>query len=140
MKKIFVLLLSSLFILASCKKAKEDIRPADNNVLGTQSPTATAVPLTAKFTYTVQDPINIFENQAIKFSNQSTGASTWVWEFGNSTKSHDLEPAMSYPIHGYYTVTLSVWDDKGNKQSYSQDISVLCLFANGVHPPDGSTD
>lgn len=140
MKRIFLLSAITVIAITSCKKSTGDIKPQTSNAPTSQAvaATTTPVPLTAKFTYMVQDPTNIFENQSIKFNNLSTGASTWVWEFGNATKSHDLQPTISYPWHGYYTVTLTVWDDKGNKQSYSQDISILCLFANGIHPPTGA--
>ena len=42
--------------------------------------------------------------------------------------------AAATPEHGYYTVKLTVFDDKGHSQSVTQDISILCLFAGGVHP------
>ncbi|MEO8768737.1 MAG: PKD domain-containing protein [Ferruginibacter sp.] len=136
MRKIFIILSASMFLLASCKKNTQDIKPASDPVA---SPTTAApAPLTAKFSYTVQDPINIFEHQPITFQNLSTGATSCVWEFGNATKTQDKEPTMSYNMHGYYTVKLTVFDGKGNEQSITQDISILCLFANGIHPTPGA--
>lgn len=126
-----------MLLFASCKKNTQDIKPASNPVISATTAPA-PVPLTAKFSYTVQDPINIFEYQPIKFQNLSTGAASCVWEFGNTTKTQAKEPTMSYPMHGYYTVKLTVFDGKGNKQSTTQDISILCLFANGIHVTPGA--
>jgi hypothetical protein len=127
MKQIFTaLFICSICMLASCKKSTEGLQSKTENV----KPPETEA-LSAKFSITVQDPINIFENQSIKFNNASTGFKTCVWEFGNTTKTQQKEPTMSYPMHGYYTVQLTVFDDKGNSAGTTQDISILCLFANG---------
>jgi len=127
-------LLTALFVLmlfqfTSCKKNTDCIKPTQNPIVKTEE----TAPLNAKFAMTVHDPSNIFENQVIKFRNLSTGASSCVWEFGNTTKSQALDPEMSYPTHGYYTVKLTVFDGKGNSQSTSSDVSILCLFYNGIH-------
>lgn len=131
MRRLTVLLFSALLLNSSCKKETVPVvteDPAEVNEIK---------PLEAKFTITVSDANNIFENQAIKFNNLSTGYSTLVWEFGNSTKSRLTSPEISYPIHGYYSVKLIVFDDKGNRSESVQDISILCNFGGGVHPAGG---
>ncbi|MFT3911571.1 MAG: PKD domain-containing protein [Ferruginibacter sp.] len=138
MRKAFIILSVSLVAFASCKKNTQDIQSPKPGAVQTPVTAPVVVSLTAKFTFTVQDPTNIFENQSIKFNNLSTGAASCVWEFGNATKSHDMEPTMSYPMHGWYTVKLTVYDGKGNQQITTQDISILCLFANAVHPPQSA--
>ena len=135
MTKVFIILSASMILFASCKKNTQDLKPATDPVTPTL---AAPVSLAAKFSYTVQDPINIFEYQPITFQNLSTGATSCVWEFGNATKTQDKEPTMSYHMHGYYTVKLTVFDGKGNENSVTQDISILCLFANGIHPTPGA--
>ncbi|MCB9183474.1 MAG: PKD domain-containing protein [Flavobacteriales bacterium] len=44
------------------------------------------------------------------FSNQSTGAQTWSWDFGDTTTTADVSsafaPQYTYPAPGTYTVTL----------------------------------
>jgi PKD repeat protein len=131
MRRLTVLLFSALLLNSSCKKETVPVvteDPAEENEIK---------PLEAKFTITVSDANNIFENQAIKFNNLSTGYSTLVWEFGNSTKSRLTSPEISYPIHGYYSVKLIVFDDKGNRSESVQDISILCNFGGAVHPAGG---
>lgn len=131
MRRLTVLLFSALLLNSSCKKETVPVvteDPAEVNEIK---------PLEAKFTITVSDANNIFENQAIKFNNLSTGYSTLVWEFGNSTKSRLTSPEISYPIHGYYSVKLIVFDNKGNRSESVQDISILCNFGGAVHPAGG---
>lgn len=128
-KLISALFLLMVFQCTSCKKNTDCIKPSENSVVKTDE----AAPLNAKFVMTVHDPSNIFENQVIKFKNMSTGSSSCVWEFGNTTKSQLNEPEISYPMHGYYTVKLTVFDGKGNSHSTSTDVSILCLFYNGIH-------
>lgn len=126
------------FAFTSCKKNTELVKSQEtNNAQAAQQP-VTAAPLTAKFTVTVDNPTSIYENQSIQLNNQSTGAAGYSWDFGNDVKSTDKQPTISYPMHGYYTVTLTVWDAKGNTQKYTQDISILCLFANGIHTTQGA--
>ena len=119
------------FLMVSCKK-----ETASNLNQETVKPQATATDatLSARFSFETSDPISIFENQSIKFINLSSGYKTCVWEFGNTTKTQDKQPTISYPMHGYHTVKLTVIDDKGNKKTTTQDISILCLYYNGVHP------
>ena len=135
MKKILMFSIGAMLSFGACKKATQDIKPASDSATDA---VVTPMPLTAKFTFTVQDPINIFENQVIKFNNLSTGASSYQWEFGNTIKSQEKEPSMSYQMHGYYTVKLTATDATGNIKTYTQDFSILCLFYSGVHPTPGA--
>lgn len=133
MRRLPVLFFAALLFNSSCKKEciaaiAEDAAETNVNEIK---------PLEAKFTITVSDANNIFENQSIKFNNLSTGYTTLVWEFGNSTKSRLVSPEITYPIHGYYSVKLIVFDDKGNRSESVQDISILCNFGGGVHPAGG---
>lgn len=87
--------------------------------------------LEAKFDFTVADSNNIFENQQISFRNTSTGFETCVWEFGNSVKSRDTDASVSYPMHGFYTVKLTVFDKNGQSSSATKEFSILCNFSTG---------
>lgn len=45
--------------------------------------------------------------------DQTTGASSWAWDFGDGTTSNQQNPAHTYATKGTYTVTLTVTDGKG---------------------------
>jgi PKD repeat protein len=138
MKKLLLFtIICSFLVLTSCKKATEQLQPENNSLSGNTNNNSNQA-LDAKFSITTSDPLNIFENQSIRFNNLSTGFTSCVWEFGNATKSQQANPEISYPIHGFYTVKLTVFDGKGNKKIITQDVSILCLFYNGVHPSGGS--
>lgn len=47
------------------------------------------------------------ENEDIYFINQSQNATTFLWDFGDSTTSEAINPVHSYSTHGMYVVTLT---------------------------------
>jgi PKD domain len=89
--------------------------------------------LEASFKMQVPDLNNIFENQPIIFENTSTAYSRCVWEFGDATKATTPAASHSYPMHGYYTVKLTVWNQKGERATATKDIPVLCNVTGGSH-------
>ena len=44
----------------------------------------------------------------VQFTDGSTGASSWLWNFGDRNTSTEQNPAHTYNKAGAYTVTLSV--------------------------------
>lgn len=44
---------------------------------------------------------------AVSFTNLSTGADSYLWNFGNGQSSTQVNPAISYPVPGTYTVRLT---------------------------------
>ncbi len=53
----------------------------------------------------------------VDFTNQSTNATTWEWNFGDGTTSTELHPQYIYPATGQYTVILSTFNECGDDQS-----------------------
>ena len=53
----------------------------------------------ADFSYTVQ-------NMTVTFTNQSTGADSYMWDFGDGNTSTDVNPVHVYANPGEYTVKL----------------------------------
>jgi PGF-CTERM protein len=50
----------------------------------------------------------------VNFTDLSTGASEWVWNFGDNATSTDANPAHTYTAPGTYTVSLAVTNQFGN--------------------------
>lgn len=79
-------------------------------------------------------PVNFTANQTtfcgpetISFTDQSTGATNWSWEFpgGNPTTSTLQNPSVTYSTPGNYDVILTAWNSsQGNKEVKSDFIHV----------------
>ncbi|MEM7036398.1 MAG: PKD domain-containing protein, partial [Bacteroidota bacterium] len=59
--------------------------------------------ITAAFT---QNTTNICEGQSVTFTDQTVGANTWNWDFGDGNTSTAQNPTHTYATAGTYTVTL----------------------------------
>lgn len=62
-------------------------------------------------------------NTTVTFTNTSTGAVSYLWDFGDSQSSTAANPSNVYATNGNYTVTLSVTNPCGTT-SCSQNITV----------------
>ncbi len=113
MKKIFALFVV-ITLLVSCNK-KSDILPVED------VPTAGF-----KVLSTVAK-----EGTTLQFSNTSTHAVSYYWEFGTQTTSTEKEPSVKFSHCGDITIKLTVKDAKGNISVTSQEITLACIFANG---------
>ncbi|KPA18652.1 Peptidase C10, streptopain, partial [Candidatus Magnetomorum sp. HK-1] len=62
----------------------------------------------------------IYEGQTVQFTNTSTMAESYLWQFGDNTISQEAHPVHKYNNTGIYTITLSVNNDHSSmiKQSY----------------------
>ena len=94
-------------------------------------------PPTASFTYT---PDSIYT-----FSDQSSGAVSWAWDFGDGATSDQQNPDHIYTSSGTYQVCLTVTDDLGCSDSTCQSIPVTLTslsfnlpFSLQVAPNPGS--
>lgn len=73
------------------------------------------------------------ENGYVQLENLSKNAVSWHWDFGNGITSTAKTPVHTYPIHGFYPITLTVTDKWGNKHSLTREVLVLCIFGGGSH-------
>lgn len=73
-------------------------------------------PPTAKFTYAIS-------GKQVNFVDQSVGATSWLWVFGDGTSSGQRNPIKTYAIAGTYTVTLTASNAAGSS-SVSEAITV----------------
>lgn len=74
----------------------------------------------AGFTYEV-DAVN---SLTIEFTNTSTGAVSYSWDFGDGTNSISENPVYTYTAPGTYTVTLTVENIAGVSDTITQSIIV----------------
>lgn len=63
-------------------------------------------------------------NTALNFQNQSTGATQFLWNFGNGQSSTDANPSTTYATAGSYQVSLSVTNSLGCTDTRVQTIQV----------------
>ena len=80
-------------------------------------PPIPAVTPTAAFTY-------VKEGNVVEFTNASSNATSYLWDFGDGATSTDLNPVHIYAGDGDYTVTLTAFDDAMMSGETSQVISI----------------
>jgi PKD repeat protein len=83
--------------------------------------TVNAAPVAA-FTAT---PDIISTTEEIFFSNQTTGATLWEWDFGDGSGSIEQNPSHQYTEMGAYTVTLKATSDFGCIDTESKLIGIV---------------
>jgi len=76
--------------------------------------------LTAGFTFT---PASGCAPLVVNFTNTSTGATSYSWNFGNNATSSQLNAQTSYTSPGTYTVTLTATSSAGSS-TFSQTLTV----------------
>jgi PKD repeat protein len=86
---------------------------------------AKAVPLTADFTVNDNtDSIRI--SSILDITNNSKGATSYIWQWGNGTSCTDQFPGISYPTAGTYTIILTT--SNGSETAVdSQTVTVVTL-------------
>lgn len=85
----------------------------------------------------------IYKN--ISFTNFSTNASNWLWDFGNGTTSNSQHPTYSYDSPGNFTVKLIATNEFGCNDSTFENITIvpeLTFYAPNAFTPnnDGRND
>jgi gliding motility-associated-like protein len=96
----------------------------------------------ADFSYVPSDPSIL--NPIVTFTNGSTGASTYNWNFGDLTVLNDtstaVDPYYTYLVSGDYTVTLIAVSQYGCKDTTEQVIVVdpaFAVFVPNAFSPNG---
>ena len=64
------------------------------------------------------------DGPTVKFTNESKGAATYEWDFGDGTKSTDENPTHTYPGKGKYVPTLYATSSSGIKAEASTVIRI----------------
>jgi len=126
MKKYLLLLLTISFFI-SCSKDDDTSSELENSVQEEN------IPLVADFKFQSE---TISENDDLNIENLSKGAVTYQWDFGDNQIFTSEVPDFKYFAHGIYYVTLTVTNEKGEEDSVTKTIDVLCLFGGGNHGVD----
>lgn len=100
------------------------------NEIGTDSATLDmpelnlpSIPVVSNFTYKHHNSNNFAPTKVI-FTNKSTGANIFAWDFGDGTQDNDDEPSHIFQSQGIYTVKLKSTCTNGTFNEYQQQIFV----------------
>ncbi len=75
---------------------------------------------------TSSSEINLAEQPGeISFTNESSGAVSWLWDFGDGAFSTEENPVHTYVDTGYFQVTLTVFGNDGCSSSIGESIVVV---------------
>ena len=66
----------------------------------------------------------VADNFEVTFTNTSTNATSYLWEFGDEDTSTEESPVHTYSAFGTYTVTLEVTSEGGTDKTTPEDIVV----------------
>ncbi len=80
---------------------------------------------TAEFTYEVND-------LTVQFTNTSTNATDYLWDFGDGETSEEVNPVHTYAAQATYTVTLTASDNFCSDASVSQEVAVNPNYVNEI--------
>ncbi|HRH12414.1 MAG TPA: PKD domain-containing protein, partial [Bacteroidia bacterium] len=81
----------------------------------------------------------VVPSQAIQLTNQSTGASTYSWTFGDGGTSNANSPSYNYQNVGEYVVTLIAVSDKNCKDTFALADKIIATTESGVQVPNAFT-
>jgi PKD repeat protein len=69
------------------------------------------------------DFVAVNNMQVVTFTNNSIGATSYLWDFGDGNTSTDSDPIHTYAAEGDYTVTLTATNECGDVSS-TQSVSI----------------
>lgn len=108
--KLALLLAIPMFFIA-CEKEEDVIKP------------------TADFSYEI-------DGMEVTFTNNSTNAASYAWDFGDNNSSTEKDPVHTYTEAGNYTVVLTVKSKSGESATKSESLS----FTKPLIVLDGNFD
>ena len=98
----------------------------------------TVYPTPKAFFKVVPSEVSVPGDQ-IKCYNQSEGAVSFLWDFGDGTTSTLENPVHEYTEAGTYTISLTVWNEYGCDDKYIQNEAVIALSAGEIIFPNAFT-
>lgn len=76
-------------------------------------------------------------SKTVQFTDTSTNANTYYWQFGDGNASGDRNPIHTYEEYGDYVVILTITDNNGNSDEFQQNVSLS--LPNVDEPPVDET-
>jgi len=104
MKRVLFVFTLTIFVVSGCRR----------NIVDNIVPTA----------YFSASPTLAETSQNVYFTNQSSDADSYSWDFGDGNTSNEGNPVHYYTSEGTYTTTLTAYHNNGNSDSYQVDIDV----------------
>jgi len=77
--------------------------------------------------FTLDDSFSICAPLVVNFTNHSTGAVSYLWDFGDptATPSTSISPSWTYVNAGIYTITLVVYNTSGCSDTFRRTVTLL---------------
>ena len=95
----------------------------------------------AAFTSDPEFPAKLTAPVTIRFVNNSTGADSYLWDFGDGTTSKDENPEHEYAVFGEYQVTLTATKSNACSTSVSRGDLIITvdntIFVPNTFTPNG---
>ena len=104
----------------------------DNGCTNTATATVSQSTISAGF---IANPVYGTAPLVVDFTNQSSGASSYTWTFGDGNTSTSINPANTYTMIGVYIVTLTAVDASGSCVSTST-ISIEVIDNSLIEVPN----
>ncbi len=128
-----MVLLFSVMLISSCKKETVTVTPTCTD--GIKNGTETGVDcggscnacISPVACFTVDNPISIIAG-LINFTNCSSGATSYLWKFGDGDSSTAFSPDHRYLKSGTYTVTLKA----SNADTATTESSGITIVVNAA--------
>jgi len=89
--------------------------------------------------FNVRPALIYLPNQALYTSNLSTGADSYLWDFGDGNTSNEFEPLYYYQTPGTYTITLTATSGFGCADTLSKENIVMAKEGGDVITPNAFT-
>ncbi len=80
------------------------------------------------------DEETLMVGETLQLTSCSSGATTFLYEFGNGDASTLENPIATFEESGEYTITLTVSNDKGDTKTFSLEITVISLEGFYIYP------
>jgi len=83
-----------------------------------------------------------YVNHEVRFANNTQGATSYLWDFGDGQSSSDATPTHRYATTGTYTIKLTAFYGNGCQKELTQSITIRDVFITNIITPndDGLND
>ena len=107
---------------SSCGDGTNDAQNGESGVL---EPLSSVVIAEEEFPLPVADFSYIINGETVDFTNLSTGAASYHWDFGDGNTSELSDPSHTYMQSGTYDVQLVIWGYCGEDEFIIQQVTVF---------------